>query len=253
MEDIDPCLVFRLIRPLYSNYRQIAVHQRDLTTYDESVVLDGASFEQGCVNCHSFANNDPNRMFIGVRSSKFGDAAIFAGDGQVKKVGTKFGYTAWHPSGRLAVYTINQLCQFFHSTGAEMRDIVDMDAALAYYLVATENVKIVPRAADKNRLETYPTWSPDGLYLYYCSAPILWNDHNTIPPDRYAEVKYDLMRIRYDVDTDCLGSAGDGLVGKRNGDEHPASTDLAGWSLSVVLHVQLRSAFPPFHPPATCT
>ena len=43
-EDIDPYLVFRLLTPLYSNYHQVAVHQRDLTTYDESVVLDGAVF-----------------------------------------------------------------------------------------------------------------------------------------------------------------------------------------------------------------
>ncbi len=204
-EDIDPGLVFRLMRPLYNNYRHVAVHQRDLTTYDESVVLDGASYERGCVNCHTFVVNDPNRMVIGVRSFEFGNAAIFVDDGQVKKVDTKFGYTAWHPSGRLAVYSINQIHEFTHSTRADTRDVVDMDAALAYYLVAAENVKNVPRAAGTKRLETYPTWSPDGLYLYYCSAPILWNDNNTIPPDRYSEVKYDLMRTRYDVATDVWG------------------------------------------------
>jgi hypothetical protein len=204
-QDIDPCLVYRLIRPLYSNYRQTAVQQRDLTTYDESVVLDGASLGYGCVNCHSFAGNDPNRMCIGIRSSKFGEAAVVAVDGRVKKVDTKFGYTAWHPSGRLAVYSINPIHQFFHSTGAAVRDIVDMNSALAYYLAATEEVKLVPRAADKNRLESYPAWSPDGRYLYYCSAPLLWRDYRTMPPDRYAEVKYDLMRIRYDVNTDSWG------------------------------------------------
>jgi hypothetical protein len=198
-------LVYRLIRPLYSNYRQTAVQQRDLTTYDESVVLDGASLGYGCVNCHSFAGNDPNRMCIGIRSSKFGEAAVVAVDGRVKKVDTKFGYTAWHPSGRLAVYSINPIHQFFHSTGAAVRDIVDMNSALAYYLAATEEVKLVPRAADKNRLESYPAWSPDGRYLYYCSAPLLWRDYRTMPPDRYAEVKYDLMRIRYDVNTDSWG------------------------------------------------
>ncbi len=206
MEEIDSCLVYRLIRPLYSNYRQTAVYQRDLTTYDESVVLDGASFGHGCVNCHSFANNDPNCMCIGIRSPQFGDTALLAADFPVKKVGTKFGYTAWHPGGHVAVYTVNRQYQFFHSAGPAMRDIVNMDSALAYYVVATEIAKIVPRAADKNRLETYPAWSADGQYLYYCSAPILWNDHRTIPPARYAEVKYDLMRIHYDVDTDSWGT-----------------------------------------------
>ncbi len=204
-EHIDPYLVFRLLTPLYSSYYQAVVRQRDLTTYDESVLLDGASFEHGCVNCHSFVNNDPNQMVIGVRSPKFGNAAIFARDGQVKKVGTKFGYTCWHPSGRLVVYAIGQLYPFFHSTGAEVRDVVDMDTRLAYYLVASEEVKTVPHAVDKKQLGTFPTWSPDGMYLYYCSAPILWTDFKKIPPDRYAEVKFDLMRIRYDVATDVWG------------------------------------------------
>ena len=138
------------------------------------------------------------------------------------------------------VYAIGQLYEFFHSTGAEMRDVVDMDARLAYYLVASENVKIVPHAVDKKRLGTFPTWSPDGLYLYYCSTPILWTDLKTIPPDRYAEVKYDLMRIRYDVATDVWGEPEMVLSASQTGMSNPASTDLAGWSLSVVLHVQLR-------------
>jgi dipeptidyl aminopeptidase/acylaminoacyl peptidase len=54
-------------------------------------------------------------------------------------------------------------------------------------------------------LESYPAWSPDGRYLYYSSAPILWEDDGPLPPPRYAEVKYDLMRIGYDVATDRWG------------------------------------------------
>ena len=204
-EDIDRYLVFRLIDPVHVTSHEIAVHQRDLATYRESVVLDGMSFGAGCVNCHSFANNNPDRMLIGTRSDKFGNASILVADGEVKKIGTRFGYTAWHPSGRVAVYSINKVCQFFHSAGAEVRGVIDLDAGLGYYRIQTENVKLVPRAADKRRLETYPTWSPDGRYLYYCSAPILWEDNCPIPPTRYAEVKYDLMRIGYDVATDEWG------------------------------------------------
>jgi len=204
-EDIDGHLVYRLIKPLHNTWRNVGVYQRDLTSYSESVVLAGTSFGKACVNCHSFSNNSPHRMSIGTRSKKFGSAAILTGDGQVKKIGTKFGYTAWHPSGRVAAYSINKVRQFFHIAGPEVRDVIDMDAALAYYSVEEGNVKMIPRAADKKRLETYPAWSPDGRYLYYCSAPILWTDRNTVPPKRYAEVKYDLMRISYDIDTDKWG------------------------------------------------
>jgi len=204
-QEIDAYLAYRLIPPVHNKWREVAVRQRDLTTFRESVVLDGTSFGTGCVNCHSFANNDPGRMLIGVRSEEFGHSAILVNEGQVKKIGARLGYTAWHPSGRLAVYSINRVWQFFHAAGAEVRDVMDVDAGLAYYLVRAENVKIVPRAADKKRLENYPAWSPDGRYLYYCSAPILWKTGDSVPPARYAEVKYDLMRISYDLASDRWG------------------------------------------------
>jgi Tol biopolymer transport system component len=205
-EEIDGYLAYRLIDPVHVTSHKVAVVQRNLATDHESVVLDGMSFDTGCVNCHSFANNDPKRMLIGTRSDKFGNASLLVADGQVKKIGARFGYTAWHPGGQAAVYSINKVRQFFHSAGAEGRDVIDMDAALAYYLVETGNVKMVPRASDKRRLETYPTWSPDGRYLYYCSAPILWEDNRQVPPPRYADVKYDLMRIGYDQASDEWGT-----------------------------------------------
>jgi len=224
-ENIDSHIVYRLIKPIYNYWRNISIYQRDLESYQESIVLDGGTFDagslygqeekSGCVNCHSFLNNDPDKMFIGIRSSAFGSSAILADGGKAYKIGTKFGYTAWHPSGRLAVYSINKVRQFFHSSGMEVRDVVDLDSTLAYYMIEKRVAKTNPAISDKQRLETYPTWSPDGKYLYFCSAPLLWTDKNTVPPDRYAEVKYDLMRIGYDVETDEWGeletliSAGD--------------------------------------------
>lgn len=204
-EEIDAYLVYRLVGPIHTMGRKTGIYQRDLTTYEESVVLDGMSLEHACVNCHAFANHDPDRMFVGVRSRELGAVTVLVDGGDVKKIDERFGYTAWHPGGRVAAYSVNMADQFFHAAGAEVRDVVDLDAALAYYDVEARNVKMVPRASDKQRLETYPTWSPDGTYLYYCSAPLLWTDRNVVPPARYAEVKYDLMRIRYDVDADAWG------------------------------------------------
>jgi len=55
-----------------------------------------------------------------------------------------------------------------------------------------------PAIALADRNETWPCWSPDGKYLYYCSAPRL-------PIERFREVRYDLMRIGYDIDQDRWG------------------------------------------------
>jgi hypothetical protein len=205
---VDDYLVYRLIKPIYYNWFDIGIYQRHLPGYHESVVLRGRSFREqyyaGCVNCHAFCNNRTDKMTIGIRSD-YGAPTLLSENGKVSKIGTKFGYTAWHPTGRIVMYSANKVRQFFHMTGVEVRDVVDLDSALAYYDLKSKTVKVPPQLADKSRLETYPTWSPDGDYLYFCSAPILWSDRNVVPPKNYEKVLYDLMRISYDIDTDSWG------------------------------------------------
>lgn len=203
-EKIDGYLVYRRIHPGHNAWKRIGIYQRDLTSFDESLVLDNRYFSEGCLNCHTFCNNKTDKMLIGIRSADYGSSALLVEDGKAKKIGTKFGYTAWHPSGRLAVYSVNQVNQFFHSSAGEVRDVIDLNSLLAYYLVGSETVKTAPALSKKGRLETYPTWSPDGRYLYFCSAPLTWSRYDVIPQD-YNQIKYDLVRISYDVDTDTWG------------------------------------------------
>ena len=165
---IDPYLVYRLIPPVHKHWRDVAVHQRDLTTFDDSVVLDGEALGEACVNCHSFPANDPRRMLIGVRSSRLGRVTLLADEGHVQKLDKPFGYTAWHPDGRIAVYSTNKVHQFFHAAGPEVRNVVDLESSLAYYRDDTRESKSVPGASDARHLATYPAWSPDGRQLYYC-------------------------------------------------------------------------------------
>jgi len=246
-EDIDGTLVFRFMKPLYNWWRDIGIYQRDLAGYGASLLLHGRSFGGGCLNCHSFVGNDPETMTIALRSATYGSHTLLARGGAVEKIGAKWGYTAWHPSGTLAVYSINKVTQFFQAGGLEVRDVVDLDSALVCYRIAGTKARVagVPPArvegvppsnrgpealatrgrdardteearhmatvpkelADKDRLETYPAWSPDGKYLYYCSAPILWKDRDAVPPENYDKVKYDLRRIPYDVATNTWGES----------------------------------------------
>ena len=145
-------------------------------------------------------------MTIGLRSATYGSSELLARNGTVRKIGSKWGYTTWHPSGKLAVYSINKVRQFFHTGRMEVRDVVDLDSALVCYLVEDNKAICPPQISEKNRLETYPMWSGDGKYLYYCSAPVLWKDRN-------------------------------GLIRRRNRSEHIAVEDFAGWQISAILHV----------------
>jgi hypothetical protein len=215
-EDIDTFLVYRKIRPGHGTWRDMGIYQRNLNSFNESVVLNNGYFRHGCVNCHTFCNNRTDKMFIGIRSAVYGSSVLLLENGVVNKIGTKFGYTSWHPTGRVAAYSINKVRQFFHSARTEVRDVIDLDSLLAYYLVDSQTIKTSPQISKKDRLETYPTWSPDGRYLYFCSAPLSWSDRNVIP-DYFDEIKYDLVRISYDIDRDKWGELETVLSAKDTG------------------------------------
>ena len=201
-EEIDRFLVYRVLPKFNRTYADISLRQRDLQSFDESVLLHSKSFNNGCMNCHAFSGNSPSLMVMHVRSP--GGGMLLIRDGTVTKVDTRTGfnptpakYISLHPSGKLAAFSETKLVQFFHAVG-EWVDVFDVQSDLGLYLFDTNTVTTTPDICKPDRQETYPSWSPDGRYLYYCSAPDL-------PADRWRQVRYDLMRIAYDVETGTWG------------------------------------------------
>ncbi len=203
-EDIDTYLVYRKIRPGHITWRDMGIYQRNLSDFDEKTILNNEYFKHGCVNCHTFCGNRSEKMLIGIRSAVYGSSALLVEGDKVRKIGTKFGYTSWHPSGRVAAFSVNKVRQLFHAAASEVRDVMDFDSLMSYYQVESQSVKTTPDLAKKDRLETYPTWSADGRYLYFCSAPLAWLDKTTVP-ESYDQIKYDLIRVSYDLDRDQWG------------------------------------------------
>jgi hypothetical protein len=206
-DPIDRYLCYRKIHPIYNYWRYIGVYQRDLSNFNEYTVLHGRSFGLGCLNCHSFADNQASTMSLGIRSDQFGAGTLVASGGKLQKLDTKWGYTAWDKTGQLAAFPLIKVQQFFHAVGSEVRDVVDLDSDVFVQRMGSPKALTAPAIADKDRLETYPAWSPDGKSLYFCSAPILWADRSKMPPDRYQDVRYDLRRISFDPATDTFGEA----------------------------------------------
>ncbi|HDY87603.1 MAG TPA: cytochrome C biosynthesis protein [bacterium] len=210
-ENIDGHLVYRLINSLHNLYININIYQRNLENYDQSLVLSNNSFENGCVNCHTFLNNSPDNMFVHIRA-KSGNKMILVKDGIAKGIdsrtnmgGAPMSYSSWHPTGKIIAFSSNKVRQFFHRYREEVRDVIDLDSGMGIYYVDSNTISTPPQLTNPDRMETLPTWSPDGKYLYFCSAPILWEDRNKLVPERYKEVKYELMRVSYDIDADTWG------------------------------------------------
>lgn len=207
-EEIDSHLVYRIIPPLYQFYDEMGLYQRDLRTYKERTIAHNKSMGQNCVNCHSFHNYNPDRMIYHMRAGEVGTSMILAYDGDIRKVDTKTAfnkptsYRSWHPNGEIIAFAFNNVKQLFHAVG-ENRDVFDIVSDLLLYNIKTNTITTSPKISTEERMETYPEWSPDGKYLYFCSGPGLdfcsKNDHP------YKQMKYDLMRISYDVEKEKWG------------------------------------------------
>jgi len=217
-DDIDRYLVYRKMHMGHLQVRSpTGIYCRDLTGFKESLVLSSNDCGKACVNCHTFARNHTDRMLLGLRSPQYGIATLVVEGEAVHRIDKKFGYTSWHPSGRLAAFSINDLPMFYHASRNEARDTTDLDSLLAFYKSDTRSIVTVPQVARKDRLESWPAWSGDGRYLYFCSAPKLWTDNTEYPPAQYDQVRYDLMRIAYDPNADKWGEPETVLSAKDTG------------------------------------
>lgn len=198
-ETIDSCLVYRRLKPLYNIYVNLGIYQRNLESFDERPLLENSKIDHGCVNCHTFLNHQPDTFALHIRGTNSLNAMLLVRSNTVARVDKTMGYLSWHPSGRLLAFSANKLSLFYHTINThETRDVFDARSDLGIYRIDSNQVVMPPAIARPDRNETWPAWSPDGRYLYYCSAPVL-------PIEQFSNVRYDLMRVDYDIENDRWG------------------------------------------------
>jgi hypothetical protein len=196
-QPIDRTIVYRFLKPLYNFYSELGIYQRDLENYRVTPILENKDFGGGCLNCHTTLNRRPDQFALHIRGVASPQPMLLARSNTVARVDKTAGYMSWHPSGRLLAFSANSLSLFFHTTG-ETRDVFDAESNLGVYWVDLNVVTMPAPIAQPERLETWPSWSPDGRYLYFCSAPKLRRE-------RFRQVRYDLMRVSFDLDRNAWG------------------------------------------------
>lgn len=203
-DSINPYISYRLIPPSYVTYERLTINQRCLENFDESVIYDNmlCSSESGeqCINCHSYQNYNPNKMQFHARQQNGG--TIIAMDGKIKKINMKHDsllsagvYPAWHPRLNLIAYSSNRTQQNFHTKNLNKVEVFDTESDLI--LFDADNNTIMRVSCLKEEMESFPFWSPDGKWLYYCSARIEFSDSIGKEYDanfRYNEIKYSICR-----------------------------------------------------------
>ncbi len=196
-DSIDTYLTYRLVEPGYEVWNEMGIYQRNIETYDESALITNKQMGYGCINCHSFLNNNPNAMLFHARAT-YGATYILR-NGQIEKLDTKtpqtisaLVYPSWHPSGRYVAFSTNTTKQLFHTINPNRIEVFDMASDVVIYDVEKHTIFSTQSLKSETSFETFPTFSPDGKRLFFCTA-------DTVPmPFAYDNVHYSICSISFD-------------------------------------------------------
>ena len=204
-DKVDPYLTYRLIEPDYEIWNQVQIQQRCVENFDVKAIGHYEQLENRCMNCHTFANQSPELSMMYVRGP--GGGAILNQNGQLSKLSIPGSvYFCFSPNGRYITYSTQNIIPAFHSQPSKRLEV--FDASSNVYVADMQEHRILssPLLCDSLKFETFPTFSPDGKYIYYCAA-----DTVSLPQD-IRRLQYSLVRIPFDEQTATFGTAVDTLV-----------------------------------------
>ncbi len=208
-EPIDSFITYRLIEPSFMSTGQIGLYEFNLTTGEEKVIMRRCQnittekfHEQSCVNCHCAQKGNPENKMFYYRGEKGGMMLTY--NGKITKINTKVEgmfsgttYPTWHPTLPFIVFSENDVWQDFPTIRKGKTEFFDRKTDLILYDIEKNEIFIVKQSKE---LETNPTWSPDGEYLYFALSDSLMKD-GVLPELEYPKLKYDIARIKFDPKT----------------------------------------------------
>lgn len=215
IDPIDSYLVYRLFDQGFLTWNKMGIYQRCLENFIETPVMLNSMSDRNCMNCHSFCMNNSSTMLFHMRGNLPG--TIINRNGKITRVNTKTSqtispgvYPSWHPEGRYVAFSVNHISNAFYAKPDHRREAIDSLSDLIIYDTETNKISTCSDIASKDRLETFPTWSPDGRYLYFIRAIAL-------PPDKYKQIRYDLLRIAFDAGSRQFGTIDTVISSSRTG------------------------------------
>lgn len=245
-DSIDPYLTYRLIEPDYEVWNKIQIRQRCIENWKETILTDCHLQENRCMNCHAFGNQNPNLSMVYVRGEDGG--AILNRNGKLRKLNLKTAnmvsssvYYGFDPSGRYVTFSTNIIIPAFHANPDKRLEVYDSKSDV--YVADLDNNIIIssPLTSDSTKLETFPTFSSNGRYIYYCVA-----DKKGLKTKNLKGLKYALVRIPFEDRTGTFGSKVDTLYTERSVC-HPKISPDGRYCLFTVADY---GTFPIWHPEA---
>ena len=217
-EPIDPYLTYRLVQPTANAYKELEIRERCLENFNEKILVSNRLMNGNCFNCHTYHQGDANRMMMHLRNPSEGSLFFF--DGETQKVRLpaveqalvslpdslrmplRFIYAAWHPESEYIAFSTNIIGLSGYTAHRQYVDLLDSASNIILYHPQMNTILLSPVLWTADYEETWPTWSPDGKWLYFCRTPKMSPD--TV--QRYSEygervqhIFFDLCRVAFDA------------------------------------------------------
>ena len=215
-DSIDAYLTYRLIEPGYESWYSMGLYQRCLENYEQTELISNERTDRNCMNCHSYCNRNPEKMLFHMRAQNGGTYMV---DGNsITRLDTKtpntmsaLVYPYWHPSGKYVAFSTNDTHQLFHSTDPNRIEVMDHASDVVIFDTERKEVFTSPTLSSPAPMETFPTFSPDGKTLYFCTAD------SVKMPEGFNSVKYSLCSVSFDAANGKIGENVDTLYSASQG------------------------------------
>jgi hypothetical protein len=203
-DPIDKYLVYRLIYPGYESWTDMSIEQRDLESFSKHPIIENSIADENCVNCHAVSSSPKNTLMFHMRGTLGG--TYFLSENKLEKFNLKTKemkngavYPRWHPSGKFIAFSSNKIIQQFHASENSKVEVTDLESSLVLYDVDKNEMMDIDLPDKGKSMDTYPEWSPDGKYLYFCRAAQVGEVFN------YQDIKYNLYRSLFNAEKRILG------------------------------------------------
>ena len=214
-EDIDPYISYRVLPPTFVGFDELSIRQRNLTNFDETIIYNNNQITEGiegqCINCHSYQNYGTDNMMFHMRLQHPGTMIVYGGklifvNLKTDDMISAAAYNNWHPFLPIIAFSTDHTMQSFHTREVTKVEVMESASDIVIYDIEKNRVQTVLN--DSLEFELFPSWSPDGKWLYYCSAhheyKSKYEDTDELL-NEYKTLQYNLYRISFDAETMTFG------------------------------------------------
>ena len=214
-EEIDPYISCRVLPPTFVGFDELSIRQRNIENFEETVIYNNRMISEGlegqCINCHSYQNYKTDNMMFHMRLQHPGTMIVSEGelvfvDLKTDEMISAAAYNAWHPTLPIIAFSTDHTMQSFHTRDISKVEVMESASDIVIYDVKKNRVQTV--LCDSAELELFPSWSPDGKWLYYCSAHYEYKGEYEDTKElleNYKSLQYNLYRLSFDAESMTFG------------------------------------------------